>query len=332
VTIPDLRLTREVAAALLGFESGSVNDVEFLRPANHSWRVTSGDSTFYVKAHTKTWYQHQPASSIPVRHEVTGHRLLRAASLPSAEVVSYSTRRDNPLGWPYLITRQLAGISLIELLHIVDRSHAEQALRAVGRQLAGMHALTYDHPGYFVDGPPAAPRPDQWLHWLCRLERFLLYFCDNIAAHAGEVDLPTNDAAAGLLHRTLPQLRQAYLPLRFVHGDCHASAFFLADREGAWQVSGVIDLENCAAGAPAFDLIKLFIELAGHFRSTIDWWRPLFQGYGSEPDFDLIRLLLIGHAHINFTCLGDQAWPGTRADILRRILSAQSWGELFDLR
>jgi hypothetical protein len=58
----------------------------------------------------------------------------------------------------------------------------------------------------------------------------------------------------------------------------------------------------------------------------------LFEGYGREPDFDLIRLLLIGHAQINFTCLGDRSWPGTRADILRHILSSRTWDELFDLR
>ena len=330
MTIPDLRLSREAAAALLGADH--LPAVEFLRPENHSWRVISGDSIFYVKAHTKDWYRGDPGSSGPVRHEVTGHRLLQAAGLPTAEVVGSSTDRDNPLGWPYLITRELPGTSLTDLLAGSDTDQAHRALRAVGAHLAGMHALTYEHPGYLIDGPPAAPRPDQWLHWLCRLERFLLYFCDTITAHAGEVDLPTNDAAAGLLHRTLPRLRQAYLPLRFVHGDCHASAFFLSDRDGSWRVSGVIDLENCAAGAPAFDFVKLFLELAGQLRTKIDWWRPLFQGYGSEPDFDLIRLLLIGHAHINFTCLGDRSWPGTRADILRHILRSRTWSELFELR
>lgn len=333
MTTPDLRLTPADAATLLGPAAGPIDDVRFLRPANHSWRVRAGDSSFYVKAHTKDWYRDQPASSAPVRHELTGHRLLRAAGLPAAEVIGSALGRDNPLGWPYLITRELEGRSLPDLLESAGPDDAVRALRAVGRHLARMHALTYEHPGYLIDGPPTAPPPsDQWLHWLCRLERFLLYFCDNVAAHSSEVDLATGDAVMALLQQVFPRLRRTYVPLRFVHGDCHADVFFLTDHAGSWQVSGVVDLENCAAGAPAFDFVKLFISLAGQLGAEIGWWRPLFEGYGREPDFDLIRLLLIGHAQVNFTCLGARSWPGTRADILRHILSSRTWDELFDLR
>lgn len=325
----DLRLTRETAAAILGVRTGEVRDVRFLRPENHSWRVVAGGSAYYVKAHTKDWYAATPASSFPVRHEVTGYRLLREAGLPTADVVGYSTSTENPLGWPHLITRELEGAPLVELLRALAPEEAGAALRAAGAYLAEMHSLTYQHPGYLIDGPPARPRPNQWLHWLSRLERFLLHFFENMAADSASVDLATRDAAASLLERTLPRLREAYRPLRFVHGDCHASVFFLTAQDQRWRVSGILDMENCSAGAPLFDLAKFALEMAANFGAHVRWWEPLFQAYGAEPDFDVFRMVLVGHAHINFVC-GERVWPGTRADILGHLLTARTWEEMFD--
>jgi hypothetical protein len=143
----DLQLTREIAAAILGAKTEGVSDVQFLRRENHSWRVVADGSAYYVKAHTKDWYEATPASSLPVRHEVTGYRLLGEAGLPTASVVGYSTSTENPLGWPYLITRELEGAPLVELLPALSAQEADAALRAVGAYLSEMHTLTYEHPG-----------------------------------------------------------------------------------------------------------------------------------------------------------------------------------------
>jgi Ser/Thr protein kinase RdoA (MazF antagonist) len=327
----DLHLDHGTAAAILGTAAGKVSTVDFLRPHNHTWRITADDSIYFVKAHTKDWYADAAASGVPVRHEVTGHRTLGAAGLATVEVVDFSTGTDNPLGWPYLITRRLPGDPLPDLLLSLPAEAAEGTLETVGRYLASMHALTYDQPGYLIDGPPAPPDQNQWLHWLSRPERFLLYCFETLTADAADVTLATRDAAAGLLERTAPNLRRAYQPLRFVHGDCHAGTFYLQRDDTGWRVTGVLDLENCSSGAPAFDLVKIFIELGARLGSRHCWWQPLFRGYGVEPDFDLIRTLLIGHAHINYTCHGDSHWPTRRQDVVDHILGARTWAELFDL-
>lgn len=327
----DLELDRRTAAAILDTDHRNISAVEFLRPHNHTWRVTAADGTIYfVKAHTKDWYDSNPASPVQVLHEVTGHRVLRAAGLAAAQVVTYSTDTDNPLGWPYLITRQLPGDPLIELLAGLPATEAELALLEVGRYLSTMHRITFEHPGYLIEGPPPPPDPNQWLHPLSRPERFLLYFFETLTADSAVVTVATRDTAAGLLERTLPKLRPAYQPLRFVHGDCHANAFYLHQADGRWEVSGILDMENCSAGSPLFDFVKLFIELAGRLGSTHRWWEPLFRGYQAEPDFELTRTLLIGHAHINY--LGDSLWPAQRQDIVDHILDAHTWEQLFDLR
>ena len=96
-------------------------------------------------------------------------------------------------------------------------------------------------------------------------------------------------------------------------------------------MTGVLDLEVASAGCPLFDFAKLFIELTGHLTgSGHPWWEALFEGYGSEPDFDVMRLMLASSNHVNFTCLGDHAWPGDRESILTHIVTATPWAELFN--
>jgi Ser/Thr protein kinase RdoA (MazF antagonist) len=327
---PDLRLDRNAAASILDVRPTAVEAVDFLRGHNHSWRISVGDDTYFLKAHTKDWYADACASGLAVRHEITGGRTLRSAGLPAAEVVTFSAGTANPLGWPYLVTRRLPGTPLPELLSALDRGQARSAIEAVGGRLAAMHDLTFDHPGYLIDGPPTAPDPDQWLHWLSKPERFLLYFFQTLTADAADVTLRTRDTAAALFETTLPRLREAYVPLRFVHGDCHAGVFHLDRADSGWQVTGVLDLENCSAGSPHFDLVKLFIELVARVGPLHQWWRPLFRGYGREPDFDLIRLLMIGHAHVNYSCHGRSHWPVRRQDVLDHLLGATTWADLFD--
>lgn len=321
------QLDRHAAAALLGVPDPGLLDLRQVHTDNHVWRVETIQGTYFVKTHTKDWYAARPASGVPVRNEVSGHRILRAAGLPAAEVVDYDTGRDNPMGWPYVITRELPGTPLTELLPVLDRHHAAAALTVTGEYLAGMHCVTYEHPGSLVDGPPGPPDLDEWLHWLSRLERFLLYFFENLITD--DLPLSIKDAATGLLADTLPALRDSYVPLRFVHGDCHSSTFFI-EHGSTWRVSGMVDLENCSSGNPLFDFAKLMIEMAGRFGARDLWWQPLFEGYGSEPDLDLVRTILIGHAHINYACHGPFSWRGDREQILRQLLTARSWAELFD--
>lgn len=328
----DLSLTPEQAAALLpSLPAGDVK-VEFLRPENHGWRITAGGDAFFLKAHTKPWYGGQPSPQV-VRHELTAHRLLREAGLATPEVVGSSLSCDNPLGWPYFVTRALEGDALTDLLPRLPQPAADSALRTVGEYLARMHALTYDHPGYFVDGPPSAPPdPNRWQHPIWRPERLLNETFALWSEDSKLVGPATMDAVSGLLAAQLEALRASYQPPRYVHGDCHASQFFLARGPGGWRVTGVVDLEVASAGSPLSDFLKLTIELAGRFGARpLRWWEPLFDGYGTPVDFDLIRLCLLAAGHINYTCHGPNSWPGTRADIVRHLTSSRTWTELFDL-
>jgi aminoglycoside phosphotransferase (APT) family kinase protein len=259
--------------------------------------------------------------------------LLREAGLATPEVVGWSLSCDNPLGWPYQITRALEGEALTDLLPRLPVPEAEAVLRSVGEYLAGMHAITFEYPGALVDGPPSGPPdPARWQHWIWRLERMLTHAYTVWADDASQVDAATMDVVSGLLADQLPGLRASYVPPRFVHGDCHASQFFLAHKGGSWHVTGVVDMEIASAGSPLEDFLKFGIEMAGRFGARrLRWWEPLFDGYGTPVGFDLLRLRLLTVGHLNYACHGPNSWPGTRAAIVRHLTSARTWDELFDM-
>ncbi|MBE1608145.1 phosphotransferase family protein [Actinopolymorpha pittospori] len=331
VTEPRVSLTSEHVAGLLPVAACDV-ELELIATGNHTWRVAAGGEIFYIKVHTKPWYGGKPDGSV-VRHEITAHRLLHEQGLPTPEVISSSFTCDNPLQWPFMLTRALDGTALTDLLPQLARDEADQVPRQVGAHLARMHSITFEHPGYLVDGPPLAPPdPNQWQHGIWRFERFLTGAISSWADVKDDLDLPTADALASLVAAKMADLRASYQPPRFVHGDCHANQFFLSKTDGSWRVSGVLDMEVASAGSPLSDFLKFVIEMAGRFGAgPLRWWEPVLDGYGSPVDFDLLRLGLTAAGHINYTCLGPHAWPGTRAEIVRHLVRARNWSELLDL-
>jgi hypothetical protein len=105
--------------------------------------------------------------------------------------------------------------------------------------------------------------------------------------------------------------------------------FFLASSPTGWRVTGVLDLEVASSGCTLFDFVKFFIEMRGTFAgSGYCWWQPLFVGYGHEPDFDVVRVLLASASSMSYTCGDWDGWPPTRAEVLRLVTSATDWHHL----
>lgn len=93
------------AATLIPGRRSDVS-VELLRRLNHLWRLRAGPEVYYLKAHTRPWYDWSPvrAASVAVGHERSAYEILRAHHLPAPLVIGTSQGQDNALGWPYLLT------------------------------------------------------------------------------------------------------------------------------------------------------------------------------------------------------------------------------------
>ena len=217
------------------------------------------------------------------------------------------------------MTRQLRGEPLTKLLRKSSPPDFAALLRATGIHLRRCHEIVYLFPGYLADaqGPQSAPEEGGWIHFYCSAafmqETSLSWFEKN------RPNLPP--ALAQELRERLLTLQRTlapeFEPPRFIQGDCHAHQFYLFQEHGRWTVSGSIDMEVASAGAPICDLLKFCKEMADGFPTERRWWDPFFEGYGSTPDFERFRLLMLGDC------------AGGSASRIEQLLSALKWEELF---
>ncbi len=304
--------------------------VERVHAYNHVWRLGGDAGTFFLKVYTKPWYaSYGDSHAFPVTHEAGAWRCLRAHGLATPGVVVAEIGTANPVGRPFLLTRELGGEPLTGLLRTGYAPGTP--LRAVGNYLRRMHSVTFEFPGYVSneEGPNRPRRPGAWQHrcWTAEArERLARETLEREAAGlSADVRARLDRAFASMGER----LRPSYEPPRFVHGDCHASAFFLVEADGAWRVIGTVDMEVASAGDAGEDLMKLCIELATALPASSRWWDALFEGYGAEPDFELLKLRLLGATPADFAWTG--GWPESWDAVVRHVLDARSWRELLDL-
>ena len=330
--VRSLSLTWNQAREVLG-EVGVTGPITIapVHEHNHVWRLSSDAGTFFLKIYTKSWYAaHGAAHAFPVTHEAGAWRCLKAHGLATPEVVVERIDVTNPLGRPFLLTRALAGHPLVSLLR--QSNDIGPLLRAVGDYLRQMHAVSFAFPGYVsnVNGPTAPLRPGAYRHRCFTPEARQKTALDMVAADSARLSADVRGNLDSAIATMPERLRSACEPPRFVHGDCHANSFFLVDADESWQVTGTVDMEVASAGDVGEDLMKMCIELASVLPASARWWGALFDAYGAVPDFDLLKLRLLGAAPREFFALTGRssAWWG---EFLRLIMHADSWQELFRL-
>jgi Ser/Thr protein kinase RdoA (MazF antagonist) len=307
--------------------------VTFVKRNNHVYRIEASGGAFYLKTYTKNWYSLAPGeTSGCVAHEASAYRILSKHGLAAPRVLRADETCSNPLGRPFLLIEALGGKPLTEVLETAARDDFDAALQAVGRYLAGMHAITFRFPGYLDgDGPTGPPSQEGWQHYIWTIDAFRRMAFETWEANRGTVSVGLLDRAREFYAQAEDSLKAEYEPPRFVHGDCHAHQFFICAENGDWKVAGVVDMEVASAGDYGEDFDKLGIELAGRFPSGNDWWTPLFAGYGRTPPFEPMELRFAALAY-DADYLGRHNWPGTKEQRLARIIDARDWKELLTLK
>jgi hypothetical protein len=303
--------------------------VEAVHEYNHVWRLRSDAETFYLKAFTKPWHTpDETPDGGAVTHEAGALRCLQVNGLAAPELLLAEDVPRGPLGWPFLLTRAVPGQSLVSLLR--QGEDLVPLMLRVGDYMRRMHAIAFPYPGYITtEHGPSSPPPEEWRHrcWTAeaRRERALATF----KTHSAQLAADTRRRLESQIATIPGRLRAECFPPHFVHGDCHAHHFFLMPSGGAWSVTGTFDMEVASAGDIGEDFLKLGIELASLLPASTRWWEDLFQGYGGEPNFDLLKLRLLASEPEEFAWLDH--WPKRWDDILRHIFDADSWHQLFDI-
>jgi hypothetical protein len=246
--------------------------------------------------------------------------------VPAVDVVAVEAEADNPMGWPYLLTRGLTGRPLLEFVQRPSYLDWQAALLATGDYLAASHSITFDASGYIVspDGPAPdrAGRPLHTVHDPAEEQAAALSDLV-LARHFLDADLA--DDLAGRFHVIGETIAPEYDPPRFVHAAFHPNHPHVERSGGVLRVSGCVDMESASAGAVFDDLTTLAIGMMVGARG-VAWWEPLFEGYGKAPDLERFRMALLATC---FYCFGEEHALQDVQSTYRALLAAETWAELF---
>lgn len=328
--LPSLCVDQAQAIAQLIGLSGSLHVTEITRH-NHVWQLQCGEETFFLKIYTKDWYgDNVPRTEYCVRHERDAYALLARHGLPTVEVVLARPDSDNPLERPFLVTRKLPGVSLNALLAQAEPYQFDALLEAAGDYLHRMHAITFSYPGYITgDGPLAAPAANEWQHPAWSAEECQRNALTMLERDRHRLSRELAEQLQAIFNSLEERLASAYQPPHFVQVNTHSHQFFMEPQATNWHVTGVLDMEVASAGDTLFDLVAFGLEMAAFHSASTHWWEPFFHGYDGELNFELFRLHMLSFGEESFKCFGPERWPGTREQILTRLLTAKNWAELF---
>lgn len=305
-------------ASLAGI--GTIQECVRIKEANNIDRISTDKGVFFCKTYTKTWYGRSDQTGYCVLHERGAYETLASHQLRVPEVVLFDESSANPLGKPFLFLRKLEGNTILECRH--QGMDVKPLLCSAGSYLRTMHSIVFSHPGYVTcpAGPDGPPIRNQWRHRIWEI--------DVLESQAAKLWEQAVGSSGGSLLSDLTsrfaELRERigreYTPPRMAHGDCHMDQFFFQNQ----QVTGVLDMEVASAGDTVFDLVKFAIEASAN-PPVDEWWKPFFEGYGAEPDFETFKLRLLCCEYPEFAW---QKWSGTHVEILTRLFHADGWSSL----
>lgn len=329
---PSLSLSSEQAAdisRLMGLNTRA--EVREITQHNHVWQFSDEHEVYFLKIFTKSWYGDDIAgTAFCVKHEQDAYTCLAANGLTTPEVVLTQFGMDNPLGRPFIVTRKLEGAPLRTCLETADASQFQTLLEKAGAYMGQMHSIRFAFPGYIVDdGPINPPDENNWQHSSWSAKKTQQEALATLEADRPRISSELATQLHALFSNLSASLAAAFEPPHFVQVNCHANQYYLAQGGDNGYVSGCLDMEVASAGCTLYDLAGFSIEMAAFFPSTTRWWQPFFRGYGREPDFDRLKLLMLSFHEIAFKIYGETRWTGTRQEILSRLLAASNWYELF---
>ncbi|MDA0634033.1 amino acid adenylation domain-containing protein [Nonomuraea sp. MCN248] len=193
--------------------------------------------------------------------------LARTGAAAPAVVLADDSRRDLPQA--YLVMTKVPGRPLSQVSAGLDRDTVERLYRDMGRLLRTVHSVTAPAFGP-IDGV-TEPTNDAYVGGQFELK----------AAHFAEFggDPGLHAALLARLSADRHLLARCATPV-LLHHDFHERNVMVARRDGRWELTGLIDVENALGGDPLMDLAR-----TDYFAVRDDPLRrrALFEGYGDLP-------------------------------------------------
>jgi aminoglycoside phosphotransferase (APT) family kinase protein len=250
---------------LLAGETSAVFEIE----------LADGPPAFVLKVYPETLHW-------KMLKEVSIARLLAGQPLPIPRILLADDSKSL-LALNFVVLNRFDGRTVSQWERSLDRDETHDLYRQMGAALRVIHGITLESFGYLVADGLVQPFASNRAYMLAQFERKLSGF----AQLSGRPALATQLDA--YLKRSTDLLDGCKRPV-LCHYDYHSGNLLADRRDGALQLTGIIDLENAIAGDPLMDLAKT---LAYSVRDDETKRAGLFDGYGSieRPDWqETLRL------------------------------------------
>jgi amino acid adenylation domain-containing protein len=203
-----------------------------------------------------------------LRKEMLVYDLLSGSGVPAPAVVKWDeSRRDLPQA--YLVMTKVEGRPLSEVSGSLPEPVIAGLYREMGAALRAVHGVALRAFGP-VDGA-GEPSNEAYLGGLLDLRT------EQFAEFGGDPALHAEITGYVAARRHL--LARCRTPV-LCHHDFHERNVMVAEHEGSWRLTGVIDMENAVGGDPLMDLAKTdYFAVRGDPVRR----RELLAGYGELP-------------------------------------------------
>ena len=207
--------------------------------------------------------------------ELYVYRLLgRTEGLPTPSIL-WSDNSKELLPQNYVLMTTLQGQLLSHLASSLSARELRDIYFQMGTLLAKVHGVTLEAFGYITIGVIAS-HPTNEAYMRSQFQKKLVEF----DAYGGDPALRRTVEEYVETHNDL--LTQARIPV-LCHDDYHEGNVLVAEEEGKWRVTGIIDVENAVSADPLLDIAKTDYYaimaneakregfLAGYGRLSMNW-------------------------------------------------------------
>ncbi|MCD6476727.1 MAG: aminoglycoside phosphotransferase family protein [Candidatus Aenigmarchaeota archaeon] len=229
---------------------------------NEVYKIETNKGNYVLK-------KYDDRSSWKARKEALVYELIQAkTSVPVPEIHIPDTRKTI-LPFAYLLMSEISGKTLKEY-YKESQNEYEKIGEKVGKCLAELHSITFNHFG-FIDDRGILPE-ENWQN----------YFIDNLFQYSwweafSKTNIPEEILynAASYIKKRQDLLKNINQPT-FVHADFTQNNIKFEDEE----ISGIIDVEWAFSGDPIYDFTKIELFMPNDIK------KPIIKGYQSKRDLN----------------------------------------------
>lgn len=294
------RIDRLLARAGVPAPVSRMDEVSERGSTNRTWVVeVEGGQRFVVREYRWPYEEEELQRA---RKEVILHQLLRRHGVPVPEVLATAEEDD----WDAALLEYLPGRPLGEITNELTAEARARAWRSVGEVMRRVHSIDYptEDAGVIVGEKVRSFDEGSW-GGFCR---------GGTIKHAVRLQERRPDLHIDLDRlETLGDRFQPVLddtPRVLLHNDSHPWNVLVAETEGAWECSGVLDWEHAWVGDPTWDLVRMDLFRLKPIGATPEaYW----SGYGRHPTepqasfYELQISLWMANQYLD----GSQALPPT---------------------